>query len=111
MKPKCTQKRLSCCLSALLTAWLLSACGGSGGSGRPSPPPPPPPPVTTDSGRFVDAAVAGLAYESGMTAGVTDGSGRFSYERVGGVAQDVSFSFGNVAIGSAVGKPVLTPVT
>ncbi len=106
MMIKCTQKRALYWLPALAIVWTLSACGGSEGESKP----PPPPPVTIDSGQFIDAAVTGLTYVSGETTGVTDMSGRFNYEREGGLAQDVTFSFGDIVIGSAAGKPVLTPL-
>jgi hypothetical protein len=80
--------------------WTLAGCGGSGGDdGSPAT-------GTTGTGYFKDNNVSGLTYTSGDQSGVTDASGRFTYE----VGQPVTFSIGGVTIGSATGKTVMTPV-
>lgn len=85
----------------LLVMWTLVGCGGSGGGDDGSPAT-----GTTGTGYFKDNNVSGLTYTSGDQSGVTDSSGRFTYE----VGQPVSFSIGGVTIGSATGKTVMTPV-
>jgi hypothetical protein len=82
--------------------WTLAGCGGSGGGSDDGAPAT----GTTSTGYFKDNNVSGLTYTSGDQSGVTDASGRFTYE----VGQSVSFSIGGVSIGSATGKTVMTPV-
>ena len=98
-------------LLALVAATLVG-CGGSGGGSNASPPttPPPPPPVTIETGRFLDAAVAEIRFESGSTVGVTDSDGQFRYETSGGVPQETRFSFAGIEIGSAPGNAIVTPL-
>ncbi|MEE2729997.1 MAG: hypothetical protein VYA55_04205 [Pseudomonadota bacterium] len=91
----------------LMSSALLVACGGSGGGsdeddGSSV--------VTTTTGQFLDSAVAGLTYVSGSRSGITDAAGTFEYQILDGVAQDVSFSFNGIELGSAPGKSVVTPV-
>ena len=104
---KFTQKARAGRIAGLLYSLTLAACG-SGGSG--GPPPPPPPQLTVETGRLIDASVAGIDYRSGSTVGTTDSRGTFSYERLDGVAQDVAFSFGNIVIGALAGDRIVTPL-
>lgn len=95
MKRKCTIGSMV----LLLVVWTLAGCGGSGGGGGDGSP-------STATGYFKDNNVSGLSYTSGDQSGVTDASGRFTYE----VGQAVTFSIGGVTLGSASGKTVVTPV-
>jgi para-nitrobenzyl esterase len=72
----------------------LAACGDGA-----SPPPDP-------QGTFGDSAVSGLNYTSPAGSGVTDASGRYSYR----AGQSISFSIGNLTLGSASGASTLTPL-
>jgi hypothetical protein len=75
----------------------LTACGGGGGGGDG--------PAVAD-GQFVDSAVSGVSYLSGDQSGVTDADGMFHYE----VGKTVRFSIGDVVLGEATGKAIMTPV-
>ncbi|HET7793389.1 MAG TPA: carboxylesterase family protein [Rhizobacter sp.] len=60
------------------------------------------------SGTFVDSPVSGLDVAGTVSpATTTDGSGRFSYQP----GETLSFSIGNLALGSAPGASVLTPLS
>ncbi|MEE9912409.1 MAG: VOC family protein [Deltaproteobacteria bacterium] len=63
-----------------------------------------PPPVLT--GTFVDGPVAGLGYTTPSLDGVTDATGAFRYRP----GETVTFSAGEIVLGSAKGKAVMTPV-
>lgn len=77
----------------LMATLALGGCGGNS--------------VTaTSEGQFIDAAVEGIAYTSGGQTGFTDANGRFTYEN----GQSVTFSIGDIVIGSASGKAIVTPV-
>ncbi len=80
----------------LAASLALSACGGGGGSSS----------AKILNGVFKDTNVAGLSYLSGKLKGVTDQNGGFKYEE----GSHVSFSVGKVQLGSAPGKPVMTPL-
>ena len=75
----------------------LVACGG-GSSGFVAP--------KVLDGVFKDSNVSGLSYVSGSRKGVTDAKGKFKYEE----NKEVSFSVGNVALGSAQGLAIMTPL-
>ncbi len=63
--------------------------------------------VFVREGRFVDAPVEGLRYESGVVSGVTDDSGRFRYQ----LGSSVRFSIGDIELGrSAAGRSLMTPL-
>ncbi len=70
-----------------------AACGGGGGGGG------------GGAGLFYDGPVAGLDYQQGTTAGVTDSEGRFSFG--GG---PVEFRLGGTSLGSAAGAALVSPV-
>jgi len=82
------------CLAALFS---LSGCLGGSGSGGDD----------ARTGVFVDSPVAGLDYQrsSGGT-GTTNERGEFSY--LGG--ETLSFAIGELALGAAAGKDMLTPL-
>jgi hypothetical protein len=73
--------------------------GGGGGST---------PPGDLTAGVFVDAPVAGLSYttSSGLS-GVTDPTGRYEYR----VGDTVTFSIGNLVLGTVTGQELVTPAT
>lgn len=86
-------------LRIALSATLLSslfACGGGGGG------------ATADSplsGKFVDAAVAGLTYTTETQSGTTDASGLFKYKS----GETVTFKLYGQQISAAAGYTTLTP--
>ncbi|WP_444994742.1 hypothetical protein [Aliikangiella sp. IMCC44359] len=82
---------------------FLSACGGSSSN---EPESPSNPPTQTTTGVFLDNAVEGLAFSSGAQSGLTDSAGTFTYE----VNATVTFTLGDIEIGSASGKATLTPL-
>ncbi|MBK9130677.1 MAG: hypothetical protein IPM20_03400 [Gammaproteobacteria bacterium] len=81
----------------LVFGFTLAGCGtGSGGGGS----------ATTATGVLKDANVAGLSYRSGQEEGETGADGSFTYE----VGNDVTFSIGDLVVGTAPGQPVITPL-
>lgn len=59
------------------------------------------------SGQFIDAKVSGLSYKSdSQLDSLTDVDGTFKYVE----GESVTFSVGGIALGSAVGKSIVTPV-
>ncbi len=67
--------------------------GGSGGN-------------TTQSGQFIDSPVSGLGYHGSAGSGLTDASGRFSYQ----AGETLSFTLGQIPLGSAAGAATVTPL-
>ncbi len=59
------------------------------------------------SGVFLDSPVSGLSYSTASFSGKTDSSGYFRYKS----GETVTFSIGSLALGSAVGAQVLTPLS
>ena len=92
-------------LAAAVTPLLLAlvACGGdsdndNGGSAGPA----------TRTGTFVDSPVAGLDYAgTDGAAGVTNDAGQFQYQD----GETLTFSLGDLPLGSAEGAQQLTPLT
>ncbi|WP_087020323.1 carboxypeptidase regulatory-like domain-containing protein [Thaumasiovibrio subtropicus] len=87
-------------------AWffiLLAGCGGGGGDGGSGNVPDT---VVIKKGVFVDSPVQGLSYVSGDTSGTTSATGEFEYED----GKTVTFSLGDVELGSANGGAVITPI-
>lgn len=82
------------CLVALI---FLGSCGGGGGGGSP----------VVLNGRFIDGPVEGLRYVSGDLSGYTAADGGFQYAQ----GHLVSFYVGEVKLGSALGAPIVTPVS
>lgn len=60
----------------------------------------------TNTGVFIDSPVSGLRYQTGSQNGVTDDAGRFSYRD----DETVSFSLGELELGSAAGAEQVTPL-
>ena len=82
--------------ATVVTMMSMAACG-SGDDGTP-----------TQTGTFVDSPVAGLNVQgSALGARSTDAQGRFSYQ----AGETLSFSIGNLALGSATGAATLTPLS
>lgn len=77
---------------------LLAACGGGTDIGGFETP--------TAEGVFKDANVVGLNYRSGDQEDVTGADGSFTYE----VGRDVTFFLGGLAVGTAPGQTVVTPI-
>ena len=86
--------------AVISAAAVLAACGGGGGYSGGSQP-------TSYSGLFVDAATGGVGYTCGSSTGVTDQKGTFQYD----AGSTCTFKIGGVALGSAAGAAVITPVT
>ncbi len=79
----------------------ISACGGSS-----TPSPDAGNTSSTQTGVFLDSAVQGLRYRTNSLNGATDSAGRFSYAP----GETVSFYVGDILLGSATGKPAITPL-
>lgn len=86
-------------LAVSLVPLLLAGCfGGSSSSSKPR--------VLT--GTFIDSAVSGLDYQGTDTAAsTTDDQGQFQYRQ----GETISFSIGDLPLGSANGAEVLTPLS
>lgn len=77
-------------VSSIVTAFILSGCGGGGSSGSSG--------VSTAT--FIDSPVEGLEFESATQHGVTDTNGNFIYKE----GETVTFHIGNLYLGSAAPK-------
>jgi len=97
---------LACYMSAL----FISGCGGSDGgapvAATPAPTPVSPAPVAS-VGVFLDSVVSGLRYDADTFSGVSNSAGEFNYNP----GELITFSIGDVVIGSAIAAPVMTPLT
>lgn len=87
-----------------LLIYILAACGGGGGGS--SSPSPSSEVAITANGILLDAPVEGARYVSGSVTGITDANGTFQYE----IGDSVRFYVGDILLGEAVGKPMITPV-
>lgn len=87
---------------ALVAAGLLAGCGGGGGDDGGDDVAD----TATITGRFLDAAVEGLSYHTAHWEGITDANGQFTCD----AGETIHFSVGNIALGSATAKEILTPV-
>ncbi len=89
-------------LATIFSALVLASCGsGNGQEGIPASP------VPVQTGVLLDAPVAGVAWEtsSGLE-GETNADGEFGYRQF----DTVTFSIGDILLGSALGAPFITPV-
>ena len=95
-------RRYPAMLAASITALAMGLSGcfdGSSSSSSSS---------STRTGTFIDSAVTGLNYQGERTdPALTDEDGQFAYRR----DETIQFSLGELALGSAVGADVLTPLS
>ncbi|MBN1662454.1 MAG: carboxylesterase family protein [Deltaproteobacteria bacterium] len=99
MEKKCTGMFNKFCRTSLLVLLLLgfiSFMGCSSSSDGPVP-----------TGVFTDSPVSGLNYRTSHINDVTDGDGKFKYD----VGATVTFSIGDLVLGSAAGAAQLTPLS
>lgn len=94
-------------LVALISSVILVGCGGSGGGNGNGQVSPVEETTTAATGVFEDSAVEGLQYVSGDISGVTNAEGEFEYL----VGEQVTFSIGDIVVGSAIGAQTITPVS
>ena len=87
------------CLVLISTA---TGCGGGNGAGNENADGL----SDTDSGLFLDCAVAGLAYRTATCSGVTDGQGLFAYTP----CETVTFRLGDIVLGTANARGMITPM-
>ncbi len=86
-------------LAAIVLA--IAACSGGGNSTTSTT-------STTSTGQVVDSPVMGLKYVCGVSSGLTDGSGNYSYTK----GDSCTFSVGNVTVGTLASVPqdgIVTP--
>ncbi len=100
-----TQKNhFSILIVAIIFGLLLTACGGGGGGGGTEATDTPP--ATVQQGVLIDSAVEGVRFKTATQSGLTDASGTFSYVE----GEVVSFFIGDILLGKATGKIILTPI-
>jgi len=88
-------RQLFLCLFLFLSFLALAACGGGSGSSG------------LQVGVFTDGPVSGLTYTgSSGSQGTTDATGRFTFLP----NETITFSIGNLTLGSATGSATLTPL-
>ncbi len=82
---------------------VLVACGGGGGGSESGAAPAP-----TQQGYFIDSAVGGLNYSASPSGleGITDEAGEYGYK----TGDIVTFSIGNLVLGSAPAAGIITPL-
>ena len=61
---------------------------------------------TPVTGKFIDSAVEGLSYKTETQNGLTDSEGKFTYIP----SETVTFSIGDISLGSTKGEAIITPV-
>lgn len=66
--------------------------------------------VTTSQGTFNDGPVQGLDYSSGQKSGQTDSNGTFEIDGAFGQGTKITFSVGDIEIGTGEAKPFMTPI-
>ncbi len=91
--PACRRRGVLSVCFALVLGILAPGCGDSDDG-----------PV--QEGVFLDSAVAGLTYRSATLRGLTDARGAFQYRE----GEWVVFSVGDLELGRAMGRPVVTPL-
>jgi hypothetical protein len=87
-------------MTAVLALLLVAGCGsgGSGGGSQSA--------AGLASGQIIDSLIQGLDYRSNSKSGLTDAQGTFSH----GAGETVTFSIGNLDLGTTPGKPIATVV-
>ena len=85
-------------MTAVLALLLVIGCGSNGSGGSSGSP------VGVASGQIIDSLLQGLDYRSASSSGLTDAQGAFSH----GTGETVTFSIGDLEIGSTQGKPIAT---
>ena len=90
-----TKKLITVLAIVTVAMFGLIACDGGGGNSG-----------TVENGAFKDSNVSGLRFQSGRQVGVTDANGVFSYR----ISDPVTFSVGDVIIGTTTGKSIVTPI-
>ena len=91
--------------SIIILSFALTACGGGSGGG--TPPPATATATATATGVFVDSVVAGIQYTTPTKSGLTNSAGEYDYLP----GETVTFSIGDIVLGSAPAGPVVTPLT
>lgn len=89
-------------LTALALATSLTGCFGGGGSDDDDDDVA----DTSSTGMFMDSPVGGLAYKSDSQQGTTNSAGEFQYKD----GESVTFSIGDLELGSASGASTITPL-
>ena len=84
--------------AAVLCASVLTACGNGGGGGGTA--------SNSLTGVFADSPVSGLTYVINGLPAKTDATGHFSYK----AGDSITFKVGDIVLGTAIGKPFLSPV-
>lgn len=82
---------------AVIFLFVLAGCGGAASSVKNA---------SVVPGVFMDSHVEGLSYETPTCKGVTKIGGFFEYR----AGETITFSIGELVLGTAAGKPVVTPV-
>lgn len=90
----------------IVVCFTLSGCGGGGGTSAGTETAAIQTVGSVVDGVFVDAPIAGLAYECGQLRGVTDSNGNFRYS----VGTPVTFKVGDIIVGTSTGSGILTPI-
>lgn len=80
----------------LTAAFLFTGCGAGADVS--------PPPILT--GSFKNSSVSGLSYRTVSLSGVTTSDGAFQYR----AGETITFTAGEILIGSTTGKSIITPV-
>lgn len=62
--------------------------------------------IAASTGQFYDSPVSGLIYSTPALRGITDSQGTFQYS----LGDTITFSIGDIILGSGVAKPIMTPV-
>ncbi len=97
-------KKLSLAVS-LITAAMLTGCGGDSSSDSSSTSSPQPQ-QQVKTGQFIDSAVEGLTYKTATQSGTTDSQGRFSYLD----GEKVTFSIGALELPEVTTDQTITPM-
>lgn len=83
----------------ILTATFITGCGGNNSSGNTN--------NDTLTGTFIDSPVKGLFYETATFSGYTNENGEFNYKS----GETITFSLGNMKLGSVNAQSKITPLT